>query len=258
MPNVTMAFDEGVRGWTSEFTFVPDSGLSLNNSYYTFLNGRVYRHNSSIEDRNTFYGISDNTVLEFVFNENPTVVKNYKSLNYEGSTGWDTELSTNMENGTISSTNYIEKQGEKYAWIRGEDNQYEPDLSSSNVSGIGLVDTIDGTDTYNFADNIPPQANVGDFAYRVESSSGTFTGDPVLVGIIESKTINSITITQTGLVGDPITLDAVVGDFMMYVKDNITEKSGIIGYYNIVTMTNESVEDVELFSVNANQHITTV
>lgn len=248
-----MAFDEGVGGWTSEFTFVPESGLSLNNSYYTFNNGRLYRHNSSVETRNTFYTRPGEILVEFVFNEHPTLVKNYKSINYEGSPGWDTELQTNLESGTISSSHYIEKQGEQYAWIRGEDNQYEPDLKSSNVSGIGVVDSITGTDTYNFASAIPASVNVGDFIYRVEQP--LFTGDPALVGIIESITSTSFTITQTGLVGSPTTIAPVTGDFILHVKDNQVEKSGIIGYYNTVTMTNNSNESVELFSVNANKHI---
>ena len=103
MPNVTLAFDELVRGWTSEFTFVPDSGLSLNNNFYTFHNGRLWVHNSEDVSRNTFYGVYDDTVVEFVFNDNPTYVKNYKTLGYEGAGQWSAELETNVENGEVRS-----------------------------------------------------------------------------------------------------------------------------------------------------------
>lgn len=248
-----MAFDENVGGWTSEFTFVSDSGLSLNNTFYTSNNGRMWRHNALDEDRNNFYGIQGNTTIEFVFNENPTNVKNYKSLNYEGSAGWDTTLETNLEKGTISSSHYIEKQGEQFAWIRGENNQYDPDLQSSNVSGVGVVqDSLSGTYTFN---SIPPQLNVGDFVYRVLSNSENYTGAPALVGIVASKTATTVTTTTQGIIGNPSIVGVVPGDFVLYVKDNVVDKSGIIGYYNVVTMTNASVEEVDLFSVNANKHI---
>ena len=101
MPNVTLAFDELVKGWTSEFTFVPDSGLSLNNRFYTFNNGRLWEHNSENVDRNTFYGITGDTVIKFVFNEAPSTVKNFKTLGYEGEGNWDATLETNLEKGEM-------------------------------------------------------------------------------------------------------------------------------------------------------------
>ena len=82
MPNVTIAFDEAVKGWTSEFTFLPDAGLSLNNNFYTFHRGRIWKHNSQTADRNTFYGVTSDTEITFVFNENPTIVKNFKNLGF--------------------------------------------------------------------------------------------------------------------------------------------------------------------------------
>ena len=50
----TASFDERVNGWTSFKSFIPESGLSLNNKYYTFKNGDLYLHNNSL--RNCFYG----------------------------------------------------------------------------------------------------------------------------------------------------------------------------------------------------------
>ena len=260
MPNTTMAFDEETGGWTSEFTFLPDSGLSLNNKYYTFKNGRVYEHNSSNVARNEFYGIAGSTIIQFVFNDNPTIIKNYKSLNFEGIGQWDTTLQTNVEQGEILGTSYILKEGESYGWVRGNQNLLENlDLTASAVAGIGQVDSITNVssptpqvDTYSFTKPIPDGISVNDIIYRVEG-----TNAPQLVGVVESKDTNSITTTTNGLGGTAMPVTAVAGDLLIYVKDNRVEKSGIIGYYNVVTMTNASAEMVELFSVNANTYTVT-
>ena len=50
----TVSFDERITGWPSFKSFIPESGLSLNNKYYTFKNGDLYIHNNSL--RNCFYG----------------------------------------------------------------------------------------------------------------------------------------------------------------------------------------------------------
>ena len=259
MPNVTLAFDEQVGGWTSEFTFLPDSGLSLNNNYYTFKNGRVYMHNSENVARNEFYGIVGSTIIQFVFNDNPTIVKNYKSLNFEGIGDWNTTLQTNIESGEIRMDQWVLKEGETYGFVRGESNATNLDLTSNAVAGIGMADTITNVpdpnfqiDTYTFTNAIPYGISVGDLIYRVEN-----TNAPGIVGVVQSKDRNSITVTSEGLGGTTVPVTATTADLLLYVKDNRVEKAGIIGYYNVVTMENASDQMVELFSVNANTYITT-
>jgi len=58
--NETLSFMERVNGWTSRKSFVPESGLSINNKYFTFKNGDMYKHHSSLYT-NDFY--SDTTAL---------------------------------------------------------------------------------------------------------------------------------------------------------------------------------------------------
>ena len=254
MPNITLAFDESVGGWTSEYTFVPDSGISLNNNYYTFKNGRIYRHNSENEDRNTFYGVSSSTIIEFVFNENPTVVKNYKGIDYEGTDNWDTAFETNLEEGSVSKTHYVLKEGKRYAWIRGEATDItDIDIKDSSVAGIGAITSIDGNE-YTFSSGVPDSLHAGDLLYFVENENST----PALIGAVQSKTNTTVTITisdgrlSTATIGVPVN-----GNFAIYVKDNQVEKSGIIGYYNVTTMTNDSSTEAEIYSVSAKTHITT-
>lgn len=270
MPNVTLAFDEAVKGWTSEFTFLPDAGLSLNNNYYTFHNGRIWRHNSETSDRNTFYGTTSDTTITFVFNEAPTIVKNYKNMGFEGTPsvddpdgtgklGWNAVMETNIENGEIGIEDFVTKEGKNYGWIRGENLVNNlPDLKSSAVGGIGqpsdnvvpFVDTDElGEIPFN---SLPSSLAPNDFIYSVDGDN-----EPLLVGIVSSIRRNTIIYTRAGITGDPDNqnMSPTSLEFYLYAKNN-NDKSGIIGYYSIVTMTNnKSADDVELFSVNTRAFI---
>jgi hypothetical protein len=86
----TVAFDESINGWTSFYSYIPQgfSG-SLDGNFYTFNNNNIYKHNSLTEDYNTFYGTTYNSVVEFVFNSQPSASKNFHTINYEGSDSWN-------------------------------------------------------------------------------------------------------------------------------------------------------------------------
>ena len=79
----TVSFSEKVDGWTSFKSFIPEAGFSINDLYYTFKNGDLYSHDNTV--RNTFYGTAYETSLNVLFNDVPTSVKSFKTLNYEGS-----------------------------------------------------------------------------------------------------------------------------------------------------------------------------
>ena len=251
MPNVTMAFDEEVKGWTSEFTFVPDSALSLNNKFYTFHRGRVWQHNTENAPKNNYYGLQGSTEITFVFNEAPNQVKNFKTLNYEGLGTWDATIETNVEKGEIPS--FIEKEGKNYAWIRGEDMNEVPDLSGSNVQGIGTTSILGETLTF---ENLPGIVTPGDLLFKVEAP--TYSATPQLFGVVNSRSGNDLTFTTVGISrSDSLSTPPVSGDFIIHAKDNQSEKSGIIGYYSIVTMKSEDITDTEIFSAGATIFLST-
>jgi len=80
----TVSFAENVNGWTSRKSFIPQSGISINNGYYTFYEGNIWKHNSSAT-YNSFYGIANGySSVKFLFNDSPSSIKNFKTINYEG------------------------------------------------------------------------------------------------------------------------------------------------------------------------------
>jgi len=90
--NETIVFDELVQGWTSFFTYKPESIFSLGNKFYSLKFGNLYEHYSIIGTRNLFYPLIGGTAkassITFVLNPNPMVSKTFKTIEYEGSNGW--------------------------------------------------------------------------------------------------------------------------------------------------------------------------
>jgi hypothetical protein len=87
----TLTFDEDVSGWTSFFDFKPNWGGSLRNNFYTFKNGEIWKHYSPGNSGwGRFYGVTYDSSVEVIFNPDVSLVKTFKTINYEGSTGWET------------------------------------------------------------------------------------------------------------------------------------------------------------------------
>ena len=88
-PYKTVTFDEGVLGWTTFLDFKPSQAFSLNNLYYSFSNGELYQH--YLGNYGQFYGFTYDSNVTIVLNSHPSVVKVFKTVNYEGAVGWQLE-----------------------------------------------------------------------------------------------------------------------------------------------------------------------
>jgi hypothetical protein len=100
----TLTFDESVLGWTSFFDYKPDFITSLKNNFYslkiTVNNGQgVWLHNTGSYGK--FYETAYDSNVTVILNKEPSLVKNFKTINYEGSDGWQLESMT-ASSGDIS------------------------------------------------------------------------------------------------------------------------------------------------------------
>ena len=88
----TITWDERNKGWTSFFTYKPESFFSCRGEFYsttvTGANSALYLHYRN-SNRNTFYGVSSASSVQFIFNPVPNFIKTFKTINYEGSNGWE-------------------------------------------------------------------------------------------------------------------------------------------------------------------------
>ena len=89
----TLSFEDDLNGWTSFYSYEPKFVGSLKSKYYSFYDADIYEHydQSPNHIRSTFYGVTSNSSIEFIFNANPSIIKNFKTVNYEGSNGWQVE-----------------------------------------------------------------------------------------------------------------------------------------------------------------------
>jgi len=82
--NYTLSYSETAKGWVSFKSFYPESGLSINNDYYTFKDGEMWKHHTN-ETRNNFYGSQYYPDITVMFNDQPGSIKSFNTINYEGS-----------------------------------------------------------------------------------------------------------------------------------------------------------------------------
>jgi hypothetical protein len=81
----TVSFKEDVTGWVSFKSFIPENGLSCANDYYTLKDGKLWQHHNPGVHRNTFYGQYTNSSFNAILNDDPSMIKSYHTLEYEGS-----------------------------------------------------------------------------------------------------------------------------------------------------------------------------
>ena len=104
----TIAYDESVQGWVTFYTYRPELIFSMKNSMYTTKYGILYKHYDADllrTNHNNFYGVDNNSSIEFIFNNGPSIGKNFKTISYEGSSGWqvDSMQSDGIDNNGVIS-----------------------------------------------------------------------------------------------------------------------------------------------------------
>ena len=123
--DVTLGYSLKGQCWTSRYSFIPETGLTLNNKFYTFKNGKIYLHNSDTADRNNFYGVQYNSEVQVIFNDSPTVISEWLSINYEGSQDWRViEILADQEQNIVNNVRIMDdlwflKEGKYYGSIVG-------------------------------------------------------------------------------------------------------------------------------------------
>ena len=100
---LTLSFDDRSNGWTSFKGFKQEGGISLNNYYYTFNGGTLWEHHIENVSHNNFYnsGTQKSYVVP-IFNDAPSLIKQYNTLSYEGDQGWGVEyIQTDIGNSGV-------------------------------------------------------------------------------------------------------------------------------------------------------------
>ena len=67
---------------------------------------QLWKHYSNQANRASFYGVDNSSSVTFVFNPNPTNSKTFKTIGYEGSSGWQVDAITSDETGPIFNSGF--------------------------------------------------------------------------------------------------------------------------------------------------------
>ena len=254
--NYTLTYSESVKGWPSFYSYYPDFILGMNQYLYTFKGGNLYRHNTG-DERNQYYGVDYPSTLTGVFNQEPTTVKVFKTIELESDDRWDCEITTDLGVGLIPNTDFEKKEGSFFAFIKrvaGTRNLalrstqgIGRNLNSTGVSGPQLPINIE------FSFKVPSMISVGD-----EVNYSNFVGpnpedfsDPIPVGPITEISSDRKTIIVDSTNFLPAGSQVPVQAYILVLKDPVAESYGATGYFMEFKITNNSTDAVELFTVDS-------
>lgn len=157
----TLSFDEGVKGWTSFYKFKPDFGFSVNKNFFTLHDNDLWKHNQEYTistPKNTFYNEFSGSSITLVANQEPSIVKNFNTINYEGSSDWVMESSvtdsgdkarkilkssTSVADGVIP-VSFVRKEDKYYSHLRNNTSTtVKGEIVGVDTSGIkGFFTTV--------------------------------------------------------------------------------------------------------------------
>jgi hypothetical protein len=148
----TLSFDESVRGWTSFYTYQPEQTFSIQSNYFSVKDGQLWRHNNATlqnNDRSIFYGVYSDSLISFVFNPQVSLSKVFKTVNYEGSTGWEVSSFNAARSFELNDTSnlvysydegaYTENGIQYYAGFYNKEGKYFANLVNSSQPTTGEV-----------------------------------------------------------------------------------------------------------------------
>lgn len=254
MPNYTLAYSDSAQGWVSYYSYIPDWMIGMNNYFYTFKGGNLYRHNVN-EDRNTFYGTFTPSSVSTVFNASVLENKLFKTVILQGDAKWGATMETDLQfSGFINQAWFEKKEQTFFAFVR---NNSVGELALRSVNGIGKSFQVTGSGSavvVKFSTNplisIGSIISIGDLFYYSVSPYTT----PVLAGKVTAITVdlptnvNQVTIDTTISGTTPIPIQDA---FFLYIKNSVAESHGVLGHYCTINLENTSTSKVELFAVES-------
>lgn len=251
----TLTYSEMVEGWVSFYSFIPDWMIGMNNYFYTFKGGNLYRHNTNAT-RNNFYGVQYNSMVKSVFNDVPLENKLFKTVDIQGDDVWAATLVTDIQDTGFVQANWYDKKEQVYfAFVRnsGTSPANPSEYALRSLGGIGrsnVVTIVPGNASVYFdnAISLGSIMSIGDYLYfAIPPNFNT----PILAGQITNIFQNVITSGQnyiqinTAIPGTSPILGQT--PYFLYMKNSVAESHGVLGHYCVFTLENTNTNKVEMF-----------
>jgi len=251
----TLTYSRKTGGWPSFYSYEPEMMIGMNNYFYSFKGGNLYRHNTNSQ-RLTFYGsnnIGNDQIVSSVtgvVNESPHDVKQFKTMSFEGTEGWGAVVKTDLGTGEAIASHFVRKEGESFAYIRTTTGGNYSEKGERGVQGVGRFSSLESVSfnvvklLFNF--EINTAVNVNDVIFKIPEN----INEASQIGKVLSKTNKTITVSLAGIdSGQESAPTPTVGEFIFVRKKSEDESSGLKGYYMKYTMETSSTQFSELFSI---------
>ena len=282
----TVSYSETSKGWPSFFSYGPEQMVGMNNYFYSFKGGQLYRHNSNGVGRGTFYGVQSASTISTVFNEAPLEGKLFKTIEIHSSpSAWGVsaiaqspvadfdaedpqfdgtpgDAKANQESGGINVSEFEMKEGTWYAYLRNANtspNTPRPinQMGLRSIKGIGTPVNpsgvghppfgVNGAGTNTCTMSFPSTTPIPD-----SLSVGDFLYQTDIIGAVRGidRQGNVITINNDTAAHASLTI-AVDNVFTYFVQNASAESHGLLGHYLEVTLSATSSVALELFAIKS-------
>lgn len=235
-----ISFNEDIKGWTSFHSWSPDWMISMNNKFYTFKNGNLYRQFDPLAPRNTFYEQSYPSKMSIMINASPSDIKELLNVSLEGNKAWDMKITSYISDiedftaTTIKKEEFEKKEGKWFTYARRNEDVNQ--LDSGSAYGLGIVSAIIGTTLT--VNGFNTSLNVGDKIYNQNLET---------VGVVQNHSrAGNVTTIVLDSISNLFLLNYILGS-----KDPRIEGGNMRGYTIRFDLEINSTSRVELFAVNA-------
>jgi hypothetical protein len=250
----TLTYSESAKGWPSFYSFYPDWMIGMNNYFYTFKNGNLYRHNTN-PVRNNFYGVQYSSSITSVFNDIPLQNKLFKTINIEGDAAWGGTFETDLQTSGFINASWFEKKEQAwYAFIRnsGTVPATPAEYSLRSLNGIGRSQNITGIGTVTIDFSISPLIAIGNIIsigdYLYYSLPPTYS-TPVYFGQVTQINVNYPQGINQLVINAAVIAPVINDPYIFFIKNSVAESHGVLGHYCRFTLENSDTTKVELFSL---------
>ena len=280
MAEYTLTYSESVQGFPSFYSYIPDMMIGMNNYFYSFKAGQLYRHNTNLL-RNQYYyeywnskgtpeAATVSSMIKSVFNDSPLEVKLFKTINLESTDAWKAELSTDMQTNGLIKADYSfykfkpnndfwfeKKESDWFAFIRADNDPDNPvptdQYALRNLNGLGSSTNVQAgvpgvnqtTISFALTTNIGSIISIGDYFYFAVATGvpPNIIYTPSFAGIITEINVdipNGINDIVIDTSNPASTPIPGIVSYFLYIKNAVSESHGMLGHYCEFTLTLDS------------------
>lgn len=149
--NITLAFNEKENAYTTFYDYAPEWMVSAEGKVISFKNGGLYVHDNT-SSYSTFYGVSYNPSVTFVFNNDNIVKKDFNAITQDANSVWTSstmgDVSTALgQSSNLVSSDYTRTEGLYNAAFMRDNNSIGGIINGDYLKGTWMQVKFSNTGT---------------------------------------------------------------------------------------------------------------